>query len=104
MSDTEHDSFEEEIFNRLFSEEYRAEQTRLHKQMDEYLKRHYNYEHDEAEVQRLLGNVNPKDQEDQNQIQQDDVEFENMWQGLCSISPVRIIVHERTPGVLKRKH
>lgn len=97
MTDAEHNSFEDEIFNQLFSEEYRAEQARLHKQMDELLKRHYNYEHDEAEVQRLLGKNDPETEK------QDDEEFESMWQGLCSISPVQIIVHERMPGVLKRK-
>ena len=97
MTDTEHNSFEDELFNQLLSEEFRAEQARLHKQMDEHLKRHYNYEHDEAEVQRLLGNNSePENQEE--------TDFDDMWQGLCSISPVQIIVHERTPGVLKRKH
>ncbi len=88
MIDGDEHSLEEEFFKQFLSDEFIAEQQRLHQQMDEHLKKHYNYEHDEEAVRRLLA----------------EPEEEDVWSSLCNFGPVRVIVHEYTPGVLKRKH
>jgi hypothetical protein len=87
MTDNNEHSFEDDFFNQFLSDEFLAEQQRLHQQLDEHLKKHYNYEHDEEEVRRLLANTDE----------------DEPWSSLCTIGPVRIMVHEYTPGVLKRK-
>lgn len=88
MIDENENFFEEDFLNPFLSDEFIAEQKRLHQKMDEHLKKHYNYEHDEEEVRRLLSEPSEED---------------DLWFGLCNIGPVRIMVHEYTPGVLKRK-
>lgn len=93
MNGDEDNFFEDTFFDHFFSEEYQAEQARLHQQMDEHLKKHYNYEHDEAAVQRLLSEANAADDED-----------DKIFGCITSLSPVRIFVRENTPGVLKLKH
>lgn len=89
MNSNNENSAEDDFLNRFLSEEFLAEQRRLHQKMDEHLKKHYNYEHDEEAVHKLLSEYGTDDDE--------------LWGGLCNIGPVRILVHEYTPGVLKRK-
>lgn len=88
MRDNLDHSFEDDFFEQFFSEEFLSEQQRLHQKMDEHLKKHYAYEHDEEEVRRLLA---------------DSADESGVWSSICNVGPVRILVHEYTPGVLKRK-